>query len=127
MATDGPGAPPPCDVEIFRNGQPIAALTGSSYLVERWVRKMAYVANARIDWHYSAGVAQVLHLGDDQSRARVIAAMQLFESEFDGSILKFYEIGDVGLYRQGVTEAPEGAVAGFYEGGSGTTYIIRDQ
>jgi len=74
MATDGP-TPPDCDPEIFKHGQPVLAMVGSSNAIERWVKAVAEKANARVDWHYSGGIAQVLHLGNKESRRRVEAAV----------------------------------------------------
>jgi hypothetical protein len=118
MATDGP-TPPACDPEIFQNGEPVVLLTGSSNAIETWVRAVAAAAEARVDWHYSGGVAQVLHLGDPASRARVEAAITQLENllEGDNYIMRRLPPGAAGLYRQGVTSAPEGAIAAFYEGG----------
>ena len=62
----------PCDDEIFKTGQPIAALDGRSASVETWVRKIAAASGQRVDWHYVGGVARVLFLGN---RAKVDAAI----------------------------------------------------
>lgn len=78
MATDGPD-PKPCDKEIFENGTCIAVALGSSNAVERWVQASAKKANARVDWHYAAGRAMILHLGDDASQRRAIEALQTTE------------------------------------------------
>lgn len=105
MATDGK-TPQPCDPEIFQKGQPVAALDGSSNAVERWVKVVASKANARVDWHYSGGVAQVLHLGDAQSRTRVMDTMRELAPQLQGRILKYFADDDAGLYRQGITPTP---------------------
>lgn len=125
MATDGP-TPPPCDPEIFQNGQPVAAVSGSSNAVERWVQAVAKKAHARVDWHYSGGIANVLHLGDSESRARVEAAMNELEQTLEGTILQRYETGESGLYRQGVTQAPPGAVASFMDPFTGGAAYMVD-
>jgi len=72
-------------------------------------------ANARVDWHYSGGVAHVLHLGDADSRERTVAAMQALEDRLDGHLMRIYESGETGLYRRGVTQAPEGAIASWMD------------
>jgi hypothetical protein len=123
MATDGP-TPPPCDDEIFENGQPIAALDGRSNAVEAWVQAVATKAEARIDWHYSGGVAQVLHLGDEASRIRVLNTMRVLAPELQGHVLRYFDKGDKGLFRNGVTETPPGAIAAFYDGGTESVYMI---
>lgn len=103
MASDGP-TPPECDEEIFKRGEPIAALDGRANAVERWVKAVAAKAEARVDWHYSGGRAQVLHLGDSESRERVMQAVHALEPELDGQILKLFRAGDAGLWRNGVTQ-----------------------
>jgi hypothetical protein len=122
MATDGP-TPPPCDHEIFQKGKSVAAIDGSSNAVERWVKKVAATAKARVDWHYSGGVANILHLGSKKSRERVIQVMHDLEPELQGTIMRFFEEGDSGLYRRGVTPVPKGTVAASYEGGRSSTFI----
>jgi hypothetical protein len=86
MATDGPD-PPPCNPEIFKNGRTVCVLDGSSNAVERWVQSVAKKANAQVDWHYSGGRANVLHLGDDDSRQRVLEVIENLRGELKGRIL----------------------------------------
>jgi len=114
MATDGP-TPPPCNQEIFQKGQPVAALDAPSNAAENWVQAVAKKARARVDWHYSGGIAQVLHLGDDESRARVEAAMDELEPTLKGTVMRRYRSGESGLYRKGITQTPPGAVASFMD------------
>ena len=123
MATDGP-TPAPCDIEIFKNGKSIVMVTGSSNAVENWVRAVAKKADARLDWHYSGGIANILHLGDAESRTRAIEAMQALKSELKGTILRFVDVGANGLYREGVTPVPPGTVASFYTGGQESTFVV---
>lgn len=101
MATDGP-TPPPCSPEIFKKGKGVCVVDGSSNAVERWVKKVAKKANAQVDWHYSGGRANVLHLGDDESRQRVLSAISELEGELKGTILS---VGGPTLYRN-VVEDP---------------------
>ena len=107
MATDGPD-PTPCDPEIFKHGDGVCVVDGSSNAVERWVQAVAKKANARVDWHHSGGRANVLHLGDDESRQRVLDAISELKGELDGRILS---VGGPALYRGGVDEVPEGTIA----------------
>ncbi len=125
MATDGPTPAPP-DPDIFANGEPVVLLDARSNATEQWVQAVAEAADARLDWHYSGGVAQVLHLGDAESRSRVEAAITALEGSLSGRILKRLPVGAQGLYRRGVTDAPKGAIAGFYEGGDSSTFIVED-
>ncbi|MCX6779306.1 MAG: hypothetical protein NTU97_03690 [Candidatus Magasanikbacteria bacterium] len=74
MASDGP-CPPPCNPRIFKEGKTVVALYGSSNAIERWVQAVAKRADALVDWHFFGGRANVLHLGDDESRARVLKAI----------------------------------------------------
>lgn len=122
MATDGP-TPPPAGADIFRNGEPVVLLDASSNAAERWVQAVAAAADARLDWHYSGGVAQVLHLGDSESRARVEEQITRLAPTLEGRILQRLPVGAEGLYRQGVTETPPGAIAGFYDGGDASVFI----
>ena len=62
--------PKNCAPDIFANGESMAALDARSTPAERWVQAVAALAGAQLDWHYSGGVAHVLHLGDSASRAR---------------------------------------------------------
>lgn len=107
MATDGP-TPAPCNPEIFKNGQGVCVLDGSSNAVERWVQKVAKTANAQVDWHYSGGCANVLHLGDVESRQRVLQVINDLEGELDGTILS---IDGPALYRNGVEDIDMGPAA----------------
>lgn len=106
MATDGP-TPLPCNPDIFKNGKGVCVLDGSSNAVERWVQAVAKKADAQVDWHYSGGRANVLHLGDDESRQRVLNAIEELKGELDGHILS---VGGPALYRAG-DEVPEGTIA----------------
>jgi len=107
MSTDGP-TPTPCDAEIFQKGEGLCIVNGSSNAVERWVQAITKKADARVDWHYSGGRANVLHLGNEASRERALAAVNELEGELDGTIL---QINGPALFRNGVDQAPEGAVA----------------
>ncbi len=107
MSTDGP-TPPPCDSKIFEKGRGVCILEGSSNAVETWVKAVAQRANAQVDWHYSGGRANVLHLGDDESRERVLNAIDELKAELKGSILS---VDAPALYRNGVEDPNEtGAV-----------------
>ncbi len=106
MATDGP-TPVPCDPEIFKNGKGVCVIDGSSNAVERWVQLVAKKANAKVDWHYSGGRANVLHLGDEKSRYRVLIAIVELEDTLKGRILS---VDGSALYRDG-DKVPEGTIA----------------
>jgi hypothetical protein len=113
-----------CDSEVFEKGEPILLIDGWAKDVEPWVQKVAALSGQRVDWHYSGGIAQVLFLGD---RLRVMGAVEALERElvwndsdeprFKGSerrnprIMRRFGEAAPGIYRAGVTEAPEGAVA----------------
>lgn len=107
MATDGPD-PMPCNREIFTKGVGICIVDGSSNAVERWVQSVAVMANAKVDWHYCGGRANVLHLGDADSRERVLAAIQALTPRLEGTILS---VDQPALFRSGVDPVPSGAVA----------------
>jgi hypothetical protein len=107
MVTDG-STPASCNPDIFKNGQGICVVDGRSNAVERWVQKVAKTANAQVDWHYSGGRANVLHLGDDESRQRVLQAIKDLEGELDGTILS---VDGPALYRSGVEDVDSGPTA----------------
>jgi hypothetical protein len=106
MATDGP-TPPPCNPDIFKKGTGLCVLDGTSNAVERWVRAVAKKADAQIDWHYSGGRANVLHLGDSKSRQRALNAIEELKGELDGRILS---VDGPALYRAG-DKVPAGTIA----------------
>lgn len=106
MATDGPD-PPPCDPEIFENGKGVCVIAGSANALERWVRAVAKIANAKLDWHYSGGRGNVLHLGDADSRQRVFNAIEELKDKLDGQMLR---VGGPALYRAG-DPLPDGVIA----------------
>lgn len=107
MATDGP-TPAPCDSKIFEKGEGICVIDGASNAVERWVQSVAKQAGAKVDWHYCGGRANVLHLGDEASRQRVLNAIKELEPQLQGRILS---VDGPALFRNGVDPVPEGAVA----------------
>ncbi len=125
MATDGP-TPPPCNQEIFQDGQPVLILDAKPNAAESWVKAVAEKANALVDWHYSGGIAQVLHLGDDESRVRVETAIDKLEPTLKGTIIRRYKPGESGLNRRDVTQSPPGAVASFIDPLTGKiNYMIK--
>ena len=63
------------------------------------MQSIAKKASAQVDWHYSGGRANVLHLGDDKSRQRVLNAINELEGELSGRILS---VDGPSLYRNGV-------------------------
>ncbi|KKS65627.1 MAG: hypothetical protein UV40_C0018G0004 [Parcubacteria group bacterium GW2011_GWA1_42_7] len=123
MATDGP-TPTPCDQEIFEKGELIALLDGSSNAVENWVKEVAEKANARLDWHYTGGVAQVLHLGDMESRRRVERVAVDMPQVENPMVMRRIPADSPGLYRKGVTETPKNAIAAFMDPVSGEQAFI---
>lgn len=108
MATDGP-TPAPCKRDIFEKGRGVCVIDGSSNAVERWVQSVAKKANAQVDWHYSGGRANVLHLGDDASRQRVLNVIHELEGELNGTILN---VDGPALYRNGVEDSEDGEPQG---------------
>lgn len=90
MATDGP-TPPGCNSEIYKHGRSVCLVDGCSNAVEMWVKKVAVLANTRVDWHYVGGRANVLHLGDPESRQRVLHAVKTLRGQLGGRILSLDE------------------------------------
>ena len=100
MATDDP-TPPPCNTKIFKHGTGVCVVDGRSNAVERWVKAVAKKANAQVDWHYSGGRANVLHLGDNESYQRTLNAIHELKGKLEGTILS---IGGPARYRNGVED-----------------------
>lgn len=107
MATDGP-TPPPCNSDIFEKGTGVCVVEGPSNAVENWVQKIAKAAEAQVDWHYSGGLANVLHLGDEKSRQRVLQTIKDLEGELNGTICS---VDGPTLYRKGVENKNHGPTA----------------
>jgi prepilin-type processing-associated H-X9-DG protein len=63
----------------------VALVTGPSNAIERWVKLVAAKANARNDWHYIGGRANVLFLGGATARARIEQAIE--QLPHDGVVL----------------------------------------
>jgi hypothetical protein len=76
METTASGAPlpPPCDSEIYSNGQTILIVGNvPSEVMEEWVKAVATASGERVDWHFVAGWAVVKALGDiDAARAATL-------------------------------------------------------
>jgi hypothetical protein len=80
MATDGP-TPPSCNREVFAHGTCVfVTSTIPSNAMEGWVQKIAELSGERVDWHFAAGRARVLALGDLE---KVRAAILLLHAEHD--------------------------------------------
>lgn len=116
MATDGP-TPAPCEKTVFTDGIAVILLSGSSNMIEKCVKSIAKKAQAVVDWHYSGGIANVHHLGDQENRIRVEITIDELSSKFPGQILKRYPVEArkaAGLYREG-QPLPEGTVGVYAE------------
>jgi hypothetical protein len=116
-----------CDAEVFQKGQPLLMATtgevGGNKLFESWVQKVAKASGQRVDWHYSGGIAQVLVLGDWQ-KARDAAVDLESELPEDQQIMRWFDSGDSGLYRNGVTDVPDDTLAVFTDP-SGEQHRVR--
>ncbi len=56
---------PPCDKDVFKNGKCLLITNGiPAAVIERWVRAIAADSGQKVDWHYAAGRAIILVLGD---------------------------------------------------------------
>lgn len=107
MATDGPD-PTPCDQEIFQKGEGVCVVTGGSNAIENWVQQLGKITGEKVDWHFSGGRGNVLHLGDAEGRERVLIAIQETKANLNGELLS---AGQPALFRRGVDTAPKGAIA----------------
>ena len=117
--------PAPCDDYIFKNGKSVAALDARSIAAESWVQAVAKQANAKMDWHYSGGVANVLYVGTLGDRMRIELAIDELAGSLEGTILMRYNDRDPGLHRAGVTQAPEGSVMTFMDMNTGQAAYLK--
>jgi hypothetical protein len=97
-----------CDPEIYKNGITVARLDGRSEKVQRYVRTLARKANARLDWHLSGGIAQVLYLGNEEGRKRVEQVIKELGDSGDVDVIQIMQPEEKPLFRDGVDEWPEG-------------------
>jgi hypothetical protein len=103
-----PGNNNVCNPEVFKNGKGACVVDGSSAeVIEVWVKKVAAKAEATMDWHWCGGVGNVLYLGDDAVRERVLCAIGEL-ARHDG--IQIMSVGKRALYRKGVDQPPEGAI-----------------
>lgn len=57
--------PPPCNEEVFRDGISLMlCVTESAMSFDEWIKDIATRSGQRVDWHYVAGRAHVLYIGD---------------------------------------------------------------
>jgi hypothetical protein len=122
--------PEPCNKKIFNDGKPLFAantwypednpIRATGF--EEWIKEIRKKSKQDIDWHYSGGIAQVLYLGDKE---KIIEAMN--DNPCPAQIMHWFQEGDAGLYRAGVTQVPKDTIAAFYEGGGKSSYIVKDK
>lgn len=83
MATDGP-TPAPCNKKIFKKGTHVFTMHSlGPNAIEGWVRKVAERSGQSVDWHYAAGRACVLALGDLD---RVRAVLEELRPEYENQL-----------------------------------------
>jgi hypothetical protein len=113
-----------CDPEVFHHGAPLLLADTDECRAtgfELWVQAVAKASGQPVDWHYSGGVAQVLVLGD-MAKARTAARA----IDCPARIMRWCE-GEGGLYRQGVTETPPGAIGGFMGPGGEQVWLVKSE
>lgn len=118
-----------CDEEIFRDGESIAIVEKGmlpAEAVERWLEAVRADSSSKLDWHYSGGMAHMLHLGDADSRQRAEIALREHDGLDGIRLVRIIPAGASGLYRGGVTPVPEGAIAAAYEGGNSSSFIVAE-
>lgn len=89
MATDGP-TPPPCDTEVFQNGEQVFSTnTIPSNAMEGWVKKVAEKSGQKVDWHFVGGSAVVLALGDiDKVNSAIAELMPEHDRLYEEAVAK---------------------------------------
>lgn len=123
-----------CDEQIFQNGSPIALFSGKAQEIGAIVQEATRQTGALLDWHYSGGVAQVLALINSPKQWESVvaffrasdAAKPVRDISSNPLILMntFEYGGGAGLYREGVTPVPEGAIAAAYDGDVGSSFLL---
>ena len=81
MAESKHQPPPPCDPDLFRNGECIGLGYGGMHAIENWVKTVAAQSNTKLDWHYVGGRVRLVHLGDEDSKARALNAMAALQDQ----------------------------------------------
>ncbi len=67
---------PPCERDIFDHGESVFVThTIAPKDIEAWVKKIAALSGQRVDWHYFAGRANILALGDIAAVKRAVEAL----------------------------------------------------
>lgn len=102
--------PQPCNPDIFKHGSPVFLLDARSLPAENWVQDLAKKTGVRMDWHYSGGIAQVLFLGTEEDRARIIEQAKPSKGV---RIMRIIASGG-GIYRAGVDTLPDDIIGVFY-------------
>lgn len=66
----------PCDPEVFKSGHMVMMThTIPAAQVEQWVQKVAALSGQKVDWHFAAGRACIMALGDLSAVNRAIDAL----------------------------------------------------
>jgi len=110
---------PRCDDEVFRKGE-LVLMTHSipSTNLEQWVNHIAEVSGQRVDWHFAAGRACILALGDVE---RVRETIEILMSEHDEyQRQEFLKDNPSALaveyWKPGYSRYPAGTINTAYEG-----------
>jgi len=73
-----------CDQKIFDEGEFLCILAGPRmWTIEAWVKKVAKLAKAKIDWHFLGGRACVYYLGGPEALKRIIEAAEVTKPAFE--------------------------------------------
>ena len=72
-----------CDPEVYKNGtQVFLTNTIRSQDIETWVQKIAADSGQKVDWHFYAGRAVVLAIGDLEKVQQAILKNKNMHDEF---------------------------------------------
>jgi hypothetical protein len=108
-----------CNQDIFNNGLPLMLVdtgnTGGAAIFERWIQGVAFDSGQLVDWHYSGGIAQVLALGDWSKAQRTARQHAVHHLPDDMTVMRWCRGEADGIFRAGVSEAPEGAIAAYMD------------
>jgi hypothetical protein len=76
-----------CDPEVHEKGSIVATVDALYSNIIPWLESIKEQTGATLDFHWRDGCAQILHLGDEESRMRVGAAIRESRDAFKGKIV----------------------------------------
>lgn len=70
---------PPCDKEIYHNGETVTIIWGgSAKLIDRFIKELAEYSGEPVDWHFVGGRAVVLTTGNMEKVKKALNELRFF-------------------------------------------------